>query len=63
MSLSDAVPATHDRSSWRSLVRGAACPAARATSRQTFLEQLPRSVGETNYTERHKLTVDQKHIL
>ena len=59
MSLSDAVLATHDRSWWRSLVRGAAFPATRATSRQTFLEQLPRSVGETDYTERHKLTADQ----
>ena len=56
MSLRDAVLATHDKSSWRSLVRGAACPATRATSRQTFLEQLPRSLGEHAYTERRKST-------
>ena len=31
MSLSDAVIATHDRPSWRSLVRDATCPATQAT--------------------------------
>ena len=56
MSLSDVVLATHDRSLWRSLVRGATCPATRAASKQTFIEQLPRSLGEHAYTERRKST-------